>query len=49
VRKQMEAAGMLATWSKTPEEFGSYLAAESAKWKKVVQQINAAARKGGSH
>ena len=41
VRKHMIAASMLPTSSPTPEDFKAFLAAESAKWKQVVEQIKA--------
>lgn len=39
VRKQMVDAGMLPTFSKSPDEFKAYLAAESEKWKRVVKEV----------
>jgi tripartite-type tricarboxylate transporter receptor subunit TctC len=38
-RKLMMDNGMLPTVSKTPDEFKKYLAAESEKWKRVVQHV----------
>lgn len=46
VQKHMRLAGMLPTSSPSPEAFKQFLAAESAKWKKVVDQINAAGKSG---
>lgn len=40
-RELMNGAGMLATSSKTPAEFKDFLAAETAKWRKVVTDIGA--------
>ena len=48
VRKHMNEASMLPTASPTPESFKEFLTAESAKWKQVVEQINAASNKGDS-
>ena len=42
VRQHMITASMLPTSSPTPESFRKFLAAESAKWKRVVEQIKAA-------
>ena len=39
VRRHMVDASMLPTASATPEEFKRFLAAESAKWKRVVDAI----------
>ena len=44
VRQHMIAASMVPTSSPTPESFKDFVAAESAKWKKVVEQINAAGK-----
>jgi tripartite-type tricarboxylate transporter receptor subunit TctC len=44
VRKHMIAASMVPTSSPTPESFKDFVAAESAKWKKVVEQINGAGK-----
>jgi tripartite-type tricarboxylate transporter receptor subunit TctC len=44
VRQHMTTASMLPTSSPTPESFKDFLAAESAKWKRVVEQINAGAK-----
>jgi tripartite-type tricarboxylate transporter receptor subunit TctC len=41
VRELMIQDGMLPTSSKSPEEFKAFLAAESAKWKRVVKEIGA--------
>ncbi len=41
VRKRMIAASMLPTSSPTPEDFRKFIAAESVKWKQVVEQIKA--------
>lgn len=46
VQKHMRLAGMLPTSSPSPGAFKQFLAAESAKWKKVVDQINAAGKSG---
>ncbi len=40
-RKLMNDAGMLATSSQSPQEFKAYLAAETAKWKRVVKDTGA--------
>ena len=48
VRKHMIAASMVPTSSPTPEDFKDFVAAESAKWKQVVEQIKAA-EKSKSH
>jgi tripartite-type tricarboxylate transporter receptor subunit TctC len=42
VRKHMIAASMVPTSSPTPDSFKAFVAAESAKWKTVVEQIKAA-------
>lgn len=47
VQKHMRIAGMLPTSSPTPDRFKEFLAAESAKWKQVVEQIKAAGQKSG--
>jgi tripartite-type tricarboxylate transporter receptor subunit TctC len=39
VRAHMIIAGMLPTPSKSPDEFKTYIAAESAKWSKVVKEL----------
>jgi tripartite-type tricarboxylate transporter receptor subunit TctC len=44
VRMHMRNADMLPTSSPTPESFKKFLAAESAKWKQVVEQIKAASK-----
>ena len=44
VRMHMRNADMLPTSSPTPESFKEFLAAESAKWKQVVEQIKAASK-----
>jgi tripartite-type tricarboxylate transporter receptor subunit TctC len=44
VRQHMIAASMVPTSSPTPESFKDFVAAESAKWKKVVEQINGAGK-----
>jgi tripartite-type tricarboxylate transporter receptor subunit TctC len=49
VRKHMIAASMVPTSSPTPESFKEFVAAESAKWKKVVEQINAVGKGKASH
>jgi tripartite-type tricarboxylate transporter receptor subunit TctC len=41
VRAHMTTAGMLPSPSKTPDEFKAYIAADTAKWAKVVKQIGA--------
>ena len=41
VRKLMIQAGMLPTTSQSPEAFKTYLAAEAAKWKRVVKEAGA--------
>ena len=41
VRAHMATAGMLPSPSKSPEEFKTYIAAESAKWAMVVKEIGA--------
>jgi tripartite-type tricarboxylate transporter receptor subunit TctC len=41
VRKLMIEGGMLPTTSQSPEAFKTYLAAESAKWKRVVKETGA--------
>jgi tripartite-type tricarboxylate transporter receptor subunit TctC len=41
VQKLMNQGGMLPTTSQTPEEFKAYLAADSAKWKRVVKDTGA--------
>ena len=46
VQKHMLLAGMLPTSSPSPEAFKQFLTAESAKWKKVVDQITAAGKPG---
>src|SRR5664279_405154 len=48
VREHMIAASMLPTSSQTPESFKNFVAAESAKWKTVVEQIKAT-EKSKSH
>ncbi len=48
VRKHMIAASMVPTSSPTPQSFKDFVAAELAKWKKVVEQINAV-EKSKSH
>jgi len=42
VRKHMSDAGTLATSSVSPENFKEFLAAESMKWTRVVEQVKAA-------
>jgi tripartite-type tricarboxylate transporter receptor subunit TctC len=49
VSKHMIAASMVPTSSATPQSFKDFVAAESAKWKKVVEQINAAGKGKASH
>ena len=49
VRKHMIAASMVPTSSPTPESFKDFVATESAKWKQVVAQINAAGNGKDSH
>jgi tripartite-type tricarboxylate transporter receptor subunit TctC len=39
VQELMTKAGMLPTWSKSPEEFKAYLASESTKWARVVAEV----------
>ncbi len=41
VRKHMSETGTLATSSVSPEAFKDFLAAESAKWKQVVERVKA--------
>jgi tripartite-type tricarboxylate transporter receptor subunit TctC len=41
VRAHMATAGMLPSPSKSPDEFKAYIAAETAKWAKVVKDIGA--------
>jgi tripartite-type tricarboxylate transporter receptor subunit TctC len=41
VREHMIAAGMLPNPSASPEEFRAYIAAEAAKWGRVVQDVGA--------
>jgi tripartite-type tricarboxylate transporter receptor subunit TctC len=41
VQTNMTTAGMLPTSSKSPEEFKTYLVAETAKWERVVKEIGA--------
>lgn len=41
VREHMVAAGMLPNPSASPEEFTAYIAAETAKWSKIVQDVGA--------
>ena len=41
VKKLMDTAGMLPTWSKTPGDFKTFLAGESKKWAKLVQELSA--------
>jgi tripartite-type tricarboxylate transporter receptor subunit TctC len=43
VREHMIAAGMLPTPSASPEEFKAYIAAETAKWSRIVQDVGAKA------
>jgi tripartite-type tricarboxylate transporter receptor subunit TctC len=38
LQKLMETAGMLPTSSKSPDDFKAYLATESARWSRVVQE-----------
>jgi tripartite-type tricarboxylate transporter receptor subunit TctC len=38
IQSLMAKAGMVPTWSKSPEDFKTYLAAESARWARVVEQ-----------
>ena len=42
VQRHMRTAGMLPTSSQTPESFKQFLAAESTKWREVVEHIKAA-------
>ena len=42
VQRPMRTAGMLPTSSQTPESFKQFLAAESTKWREVVEHIKAA-------
>ncbi|HEY1473575.1 MAG TPA: tripartite tricarboxylate transporter substrate binding protein [Pseudolabrys sp.] len=44
VRQHMIAASMVPTASPTPESFKDFVVTESAKWKRVVERINAAAK-----
>ena len=41
VRQHMIAAGMLPNPSASPEEFKAYIAAETMKWSKIVQEVGA--------
>jgi len=45
VRKHMTTAAMIPTASQSPEEFKKFLADESVRWKKVVEQVKAASAK----
>jgi len=49
VQKHMRMAGMLPTSSPTPDSFKEFLAAESTKWKQVVEQIKAGERDKARH
>jgi tripartite-type tricarboxylate transporter receptor subunit TctC len=49
VRKHMIAAGMVPTSSPTSEGFKEFVAAESVKWKLVVEHIKAAANNAKGH
>ncbi|HEX3440003.1 MAG TPA: tripartite tricarboxylate transporter substrate binding protein [Pseudolabrys sp.] len=39
IQSLMTKAGMLPTWSKSPEDFKTYLASESARWARVVAEV----------
>ena len=39
LRSLMTKAGMLPTWSRSPEDFKTYLASESARWARVVAEV----------
>jgi tripartite-type tricarboxylate transporter receptor subunit TctC len=39
IQNLMTKAGMLPTWSKSPEDFKTYLASESARWARVVAEV----------
>lgn len=41
LQKRYAETGVLATTSKTPEEFQKYIAAESARWAKVINETGA--------
>ena len=49
VQQHMRTAGMLPTSSPMPDSFKEFLAAESAKWKQVVEQIKAAETSKNTH
>jgi tripartite-type tricarboxylate transporter receptor subunit TctC len=38
IQARMRNAGVIATASKSPEEFKVYMDAETAKWTKVIQE-----------
>jgi tripartite-type tricarboxylate transporter receptor subunit TctC len=46
IQRHMRTAGMLPTSSQTPESFKQFLAAESMKWREVVEHIRAAEKDG---
>lgn len=43
-QKLMTEIGILPTWSQSPEAFKTYLAAETAKWGRVVKDVGARAQ-----
>ena len=43
VRERLAAGGVFPAQSKTPEEFGQFLASESQKWGKVARDAKATA------
>ena len=43
VRERLAAGGVFTAQSKSPEEFGQFLAAESQKWGKVAREARATA------
>jgi tripartite-type tricarboxylate transporter receptor subunit TctC len=49
VQAHMRNADMLPTSSPTPESFKQFLATESAKWKRVVEQMGVTGKPAGSH
>jgi tripartite-type tricarboxylate transporter receptor subunit TctC len=44
VQNLMTAAGMLPTWSNSPEDFKTYLVSESTRWARVVTEIASKAK-----
>jgi tripartite-type tricarboxylate transporter receptor subunit TctC len=41
VRERMVDAGMFPVTSRSPEEFKDYLAAEAAKWSRIIKETGA--------